>query len=62
MKKQILKQPETMNLARILVAEDDSQTRDLLIDYLEQEGYEVVGVKDGEDALSVIHKQDVELN
>lgn len=61
MKKQILKQPETMNLARILIAEDDSQTRHMLVDYLEQEGYEVVGVKDGEDALSVIHEQDVDV-
>ncbi len=50
-----------MNLAKILIAEDDGETRELLVDYLEQEGYDVVAVKDGEDALAVIHKQEVDV-
>jgi DNA-binding NtrC family response regulator len=46
-----------MSSARILIAEDDDASRQLLIDYLQQEGYEVEGVPDGEAALSKIQSQ-----
>ena len=37
--------------ARILIAEDDKNIREGLIDTLESEGYEAVAAVDGEDAL-----------
>lgn len=39
---------------KVLVAEDDAAIRALLRDMLESEGYEVVCVRDGEEALRVV--------
>ena len=47
-----------MKPVKILIAEDDRATRQLLIEYLSQEGYEVTGANDGEDALDIIRKYD----
>jgi len=43
---------------KILVADNDSRNRCLIVDYLQKAGYDVTGVKDGEDALSVLNNQD----
>lgn len=40
-----------MNGIRILVAEDEKKLRDIILRYLEKEGYEGIGAVDGEDAL-----------
>ena len=45
-----------MKPVKILIAEDDRATRQLLIEYLSQEGYEVIGANDGEDALGIIRR------
>lgn len=50
-----------MDTARILIADDESATRDMLTKFLRQEGYEVIGVKDGDDAFAVIQNQDVDI-
>ncbi|MDQ6933110.1 MAG: response regulator transcription factor [Candidatus Eremiobacteraeota bacterium] len=42
-----------MPALRILVAEDDRATRDLLIHHLQREGFEAIGVSDGLAALRV---------
>lgn len=41
-----------MGSARILVAEDDGNIRNGLVDTLESEGYEVVAAEDGDEALA----------
>ncbi len=43
-----------VKIPRVLVVEDDPLFRDTLVDLLEGEGYDVVGMGDGEAALSVI--------
>lgn len=43
-------------MARILVVDDDSQVRDVLIETLEEAGYEVVGVPDGREVLKLLKK------
>ena len=50
-----------MNSVKILIAEDDSESRQLLTEYLKQAGYEVLGINNGEDALSIIHKQNIDV-
>ncbi|WKY47780.1 response regulator transcription factor [Eubacteriaceae bacterium ES3] len=40
-----------MNGIRILVAEDEKKLRDIILRYLDKEGYEGMGAVDGEDAL-----------
>ncbi|MDI3537153.1 MAG: response regulator transcription factor [Eubacteriaceae bacterium] len=40
-----------MNGIRILVAEDEKKLRDIILRYLEKEGYEGIAAVDGEDAL-----------
>lgn len=41
-------------MARILIADDETEIVDLLRDYLEAEGFQVIGVGDGEAALQTI--------
>ncbi len=50
-----------MRHVTILIAEDDRETRQLLIEYLIQEGYEAIGVQNGQEALSVIRNQHVDV-
>lgn len=45
---------------RILVADDDREICDLLKIYIENEGYEVLKAYDGQEALDIIHSQDVD--
>jgi len=47
--------------ARILIAEDDNDSRQMLTEYLRQDGYEVMGVKNGEEALVLIQRQPVDV-
>ena len=46
--------PDVRGVERILVVEDDPDTRHLLRSVLEKEGYEVVGAEDGEAALDLL--------
>lgn len=45
----------------ILIADDESEIRDLLKLYLEKDGYQVLEAGDGREALSVCRKQEVDL-
>ncbi|MBI4444510.1 MAG: sigma-54-dependent Fis family transcriptional regulator [Acidobacteria bacterium] len=51
----------TPRLIRVLVAEDDAGLRRSLTQVLSQEGYDVISVKDGNDALKVIAQQPIDL-
>jgi len=42
---------------KILIADDDSDIRNLLSETLTQEGYEVTGVSDGKEAIQKIEEQ-----
>jgi response regulator RpfG family c-di-GMP phosphodiesterase len=44
-------------MARILVADDEPTIREVLTDFLELEGYEVVAVSDGEQALTRLERE-----
>ena len=50
-----------MHRYRILVVEDDHAIRNGLTDALTVSGYDVLSVKDGYDALNVIHAEDYDL-
>lgn len=50
-----------MHRYRILVVEDDHAIRNGLTDALTVSGYDVLPVKDGYDALNVIHAEDYDL-
>ena len=50
-----------MNSSKILIAEDDTDNRLLLVEYLSTEGHKVIGAKDGVEALSIINSQDVDV-
>ncbi len=50
-----------MSLEKILIAEDDRQNRDLLVEYLNSAGYETVGVEDGDEALEHLQNNDVDV-
>lgn len=50
-----------MNGIRILVAEDDSNLRKLIVKYLENEGYSVFSAADGDDALDMWYETPVDL-
>jgi DNA-binding NtrC family response regulator len=43
--------------ARVLVAEDDADMRDLLLDVLEDAGYETIPAVDGAEALAMVEKE-----
>ena len=53
--------PETVARARVLVVEDNADTRDLLVTILKTEGYEVVVAEDGEVAISRFHDQPADI-
>ena len=44
--------PQGTVMSRILIAEDEQDIRQLLVDYLQQSGYTTVAVDNGNDALS----------
>ena len=46
---------------RILVADDEAEIRDVLRLYLEKEGYEVVEVADGTEALRLVKEETIDL-
>ena len=46
---------------KILVADDEKEIRDLLEIYLLNEGYKVVKAKDGQEALDIIDKEEIDL-
>ncbi len=46
---------------RVLVAEDDKDIAELLVTYLEREGYQVFCVEDGRAALECFSKQDLQM-
>ena len=50
-----------MGKTRVLVAEDDTNILQGLIDIMDNEGYEVVPVKDGEKAVEIFNKQPFDL-
>lgn len=54
----------TSSVALILAAEDDPDTRDLVVRILNRAGHEVIGVADGESALREIrhHRPDLVLS
>ncbi len=46
--------PEVIGVPTILIADDEAEIVDLLRDYLEAEGFDVIGVGDGDAALKAI--------
>jgi len=48
-------------MVKILVAEDDANTRKLLCAILEADGYKAIAASDGEEALDILDKQHVDL-
>lgn len=48
-------------MAKILIAEDDEQLREMLRQALEKENYEVVGSKNGEEAIRILKQMPVDL-
>lgn len=46
---------------KILVADDEKEIRDLLEIYLLNEGYKVIKAKDGQEALDIMEKEEVDL-
>lgn len=47
--------------ARVLVVDDDQGLRDLLLDYLEREGFEVTGVEDGQQMFRQLETESADL-
>lgn len=47
-------------MATILIADDEAEIVELLRDYLEAEGFEVIGVGDGETALTTARRRDID--
>jgi CheY-like chemotaxis protein len=43
---------------RVLVVEDDQDSREAIVDLLNSEGYEAAGAADGTAALAVLHRGD----
>ena len=50
-----------MNYTKILVVDDDSNIRDMLKQYLENEGYEVKTAADGYEAIDTFKKYEPDL-
>ena len=46
---------------KILVADDEKEIRDLLEIYLINEGYKVIKAQDGQEALDIIDKEEIDL-
>lgn len=47
-------------MATILIADDENEIVDLLRDYLEADGFHVIGVGDGDSALQAIHGNEID--
>lgn len=52
---------EVMNMANILVCDDDKEIVDAIQIYLEQEGYHVFKAYDGEQAIKMLNRNDIQL-
>ncbi len=50
-----------MKKAKVLIAEDDNETRQLLCEYLTHQGFDVCAVCDGQEALSIIRAQEIDI-
>jgi len=48
-------------MAKILIVDDDEQLREMLKQALEKEEYEVVGSDNGEDAIRILRKNQIDL-
>ena len=48
-------------IIKILVADDEKEIRDLLEIYLINEGYKVIKAQDGQEALDIIDKEEIDL-
>ena len=48
-------------MARILIIDDDRPTREMLSEFLEPEGYEVVQAENGKAGIEVYHRQPADL-
>jgi len=48
-------------MATVLVIDDDKQSREVIRDILESDGYEVVEAKDGKEGVAVFRKQPTDL-
>ncbi len=46
---------------KVLVVEDDKKMNEILVDYLESDGYEVYSARDGIEALSLFDHEDIQL-
>lgn len=47
-----------MKAGTVLIVEDDSEIRDLLADFLATEGYGAISVRNGKEALNVLHDEE----
>jgi CheY-like chemotaxis protein len=47
-----------MTDCRVLVVEDDQDSREAIVDLLTVEGYDAEGARDGKEALEILHKGD----
>ncbi|PFN04616.1 MULTISPECIES: response regulator transcription factor [Bacillus cereus group] len=50
-----------MNRISILIADDEAEVADLIAIHLEKEGYHIIKVADGKEAIRVIHSQPIDL-
>ena len=50
-----------MNKERILIVDDEKEIRDLIDIYLKGEGYETIKAENGEEALSILNTNDIDL-
>ena len=50
-----------MKNRRILIVDDDSMTRELLRDLLEDQGHQVLDIADGVEALCIYHQNPIDL-
>ncbi len=46
---------------KVLVIEDDIKMNEILVDYLETDGYQVFSARDGAEALSIFEKENIQL-
>lgn len=47
--------------SKILIVDDEKEIRDLIEIYIKNEGYSVVTVRNGKEALAIINKEDIQL-
>ncbi len=48
---------ESVNMARILIIDDEAQVRTMLMEYLERDGYEVMVAADGEIGMALFREE-----